>query len=265
MSETKIGILCWCERVEVLVPVEWVREGRTESCGSERCSSGCVPYDGDDDDEPGEDPYDEAEPTTPTRRMNRFMTTDYNPAADSTPGHTAIRANHPYDLILQVGVGLCPCGCAEAPSSKRAVFRMGHDIRLRGKLMRAHAARVRVALVDSDGVLTAVVDPVVHAEAFSTPKLDWPASVIESAERITRRTASRGRAERIVIERATRGDRDGAELLQIGRWREADGAVAAIYRIEGGLLYEWARPDGTVQSARKVGDGEIEMLGEVAS
>jgi hypothetical protein len=54
----RIGVLCWCESTEVLVPVEWLREGRTDSCDRSGCAPGCPSRDEDED----EDHYDATEP-----------------------------------------------------------------------------------------------------------------------------------------------------------------------------------------------------------
>jgi hypothetical protein len=45
----------------------------------------------------------------------------------------------------------CPCGCGDFPKGKKSVFCMGHDARLRERLIRAHLLGDDVSVVDSDG------------------------------------------------------------------------------------------------------------------
>lgn len=45
----------------------------------------------------------------------------------------------------------CPCGCGDTPKGKRTTFCMGHDARLRERIIRAHLLEKTVAITSDDG------------------------------------------------------------------------------------------------------------------
>lgn len=231
--------VCWCERTEVEIPVSWVSQGRTESCGP-GCGPGCEVVAECEDD----DPYDEPDPEPKRKwKMNKFSPARYNPTDDSTPG----LPRRPDSVSLLVGDGLCACGCGEAPTGKKAKFRMGHDARLKGRLTRAHSAGFTLALVEETTGTAEVLDPLTYADRFSTAKVNWRQLVEEGAAKISQRrgTIDKRAAEKRVLERATR---DGA--IKVGRWDKTD-SVAAIYRLEGGAFeVEYVDETGRIRQTR---------------
>lgn len=253
---------CWCGSKSMLVPVEWVSEGRTDSC-SPGCYPGCPMHDTDEFDEVVE-PI--PTPTRKRRKMNRFRADQFDPEAESSPVSDTIREAYPRDLILIVGPGVCPCGCGEEPKGKKATFAMGHDIRLRGKLTRAAAAGVQVVQVmrGVDGLVsTDPIDPASFAAAYSTPKLDWAQAVADGAAKIIAKTPAPPTAaiERKITEAATGELPDGRTLESLGVW-SFTGRVAAIYReADGTMFYDYVGRDGTRRFAR----GDDESVWEVAS
>ena len=200
--------------------------------------------------------------------MNRFKTDKYDPRAESSEGiPTVVRESYPHDLILVWAEGVCPCGCGEAPKGgSKAVFGMGHDIRTRGKLIRALASDARVVTV-SAGDPTQVLrvwGPLEYARMFSTPKLDWVEAVRKGAARITEREVSK-KGDKAVLAKAVGPQVGDRELLKVGRW-SYDGRVVAVYSVDGGseLEYEFADKKGNIRRARKDAEGRIHEVKEVA-
>ena len=211
---------CWCARTEMEIPVAWLLEGQTGSCGP-GCGPGCQMVESDSDD-----PYDKPPREKKVWKMHKFSPARYDPIDDSTDG-LPWRADA---VSLLVGVGLCACGCGDAPAGRKAKFCMGHDARLKGKLTRAHSAGVAVALVEETTGVATVVSALEYADRFSTPKVDWRELVTVGASKIAQRRGKidRRAAERAVLERATR---DGA--VRVGRW-DKTGSAAAIYQLPDG-------------------------------
>lgn len=232
--------MCWCGRVEVEIPVAWIGE-QTKACDGPGCGPGCAMVPGPDE---ASDPYDDDDDYEPRKwKMNKFNPDKYDPRADSTPGLPR-RAG---SISLLVGTGMCGCGCGNAPTGDKARFQMGHDARLKGKLTRALAARVDVALVEeTDGTVT-VVSPLEYAARFSTDKVDWTALIQASVDKILER---RGRVDRRASERRVldRAIKDGA--VRTGRWDATD-SVAAIYRLEDGSFeVEYVDEDGSIKQQK---------------
>lgn len=76
--------------------------------------------------------------------MKRFKPETYNPTDDSSFHRKAVeRSEKDRAVVLLVADGECHCGCGEKTNGKSR-FRMGHDARLKGKLIRAHLAKVDV-------------------------------------------------------------------------------------------------------------------------
>jgi hypothetical protein len=187
--------------------------------------------------------------------MNRWTPGKYAPIDDSSVDYRvgSLREQYPSALILAITPGDCPCGCAITPKGKNATFGMGHDIRLRGKLIRAAAAGAKVVEVDPANDSHRQHDPIDFAAFYSTDKLDWSASVAAGVDRI----ANRGKhADKAVLAAATGpmvGDR---ELLKIGRW-SYDGRVVAIYKKGAEIEFEYSDAKGVVHVVRKTADGKL--------
>lgn len=93
------------------------------------------------------------------------MAKTYDPTPDSSPGSQKYRTGKDGDgfdgLFLIVEEGQCGCGCTEAVSKGKR-FRMGHDARLKGKLIRAGRAGIEVHVFDGGGVSSS--DPLNYAK-----------------------------------------------------------------------------------------------------
>lgn len=218
----KVSARCYCNRVDVEIPVSWVSEGKTGSC-SPGCGPGCVMV-------PDEPEPDEADPVRMNRKwkMNKYSPARYDPQVDSTPGLPA-RADA---VSLVAGSGLCACGCGDNPAGRKAKFCMGHDARLKGVLMRAFSAGIDIALYEQTTGTAEVIDPLTYADRFSTEKVDWRKLVTDAADRVRERRGGvdRRAAERRVLERAAK---DGA--VRVGKWDKTD-SVAAIYDLGDGKV-----------------------------
>lgn len=253
-----LSAVCWCERTEVDIPVQWVSEARTASCGP-RCGPGCPSRANEYNcnDLPS-DPTEVAA-TGKKTKMKRFRADKYDPRTDSSFNYTSggARVAHPTAVILEVhdhpdAPKLCPCGCAEAPRGKGATFGMGHDARLKGKLTRAAAAGSQIVLTDTSKQVVEVLDPLEYAARFSTAKLDWKVAVAESASR-----ASGTGAEQAVMARALGPQIGDEKLIRVGRW-DKTGKIVAIYDDgKGGTpIFEYADSHGEVRRVRQHEDGK---------
>lgn len=80
--------------------------------------------------------------------MPRFVPSRYNIRTESSP-HTDSHQNSLKAVVLVVDEDRCPCGCNQPTDSPKTRFRMGHDARYRGKLIRAHRTGTKVALLES--------------------------------------------------------------------------------------------------------------------
>lgn len=172
--------------------------------------------------------------------MPRFVASKWKPVDDSTPG---FRTVDPRRVVLaqvtndqRVG---CPCGCQGYPLGTKAIFSMGHDARLRGKLIRAHLMGVEIVYV-VDGTQVPAQTAMKVAEQF-----DW-GPYLESA--VLRREGK----NREVLQRAMGSER----CLKVGRW-DTTGQVVAVYRDERNTdMYEieYVDPAGNVKRSRVPAD-----------
>lgn len=228
---------CWCQRSEVEIPVSMLLEGRTESCSHPGCGPGCEMV-GDTDD-----PYDDAPYEKKVWKMHKFSPARYDTRDDSTEG----LPHRPDAVSLLVGDGFCACGCGDAPAGKKAKFCMGHDARLKGKLTRAHSAKVQIALVQETTGVAHVIDPLEYADQFSTSKVDWRQLVLDAAGKIQERRGviDKRAAERRVLERATA---DGA--VRVGRWDKTGGAAAIYLREDGSYEVEYVDEIGRIRQQK---------------
>lgn len=249
-SPDLIAVACWCERTTLHIPVQWVSEAKTDSCGP-LCGPGCPAQGADafDDD-------NEVATIGKKTKMNRFDPQSYDPATDSSFGYhgTKVRREFPAGLILEVvgGIRLCACGCGETPNGKKAAFRMGHDSRLRGKLARALASGAAVVITDEHKRIASTTTPTEYAGRFSTDKLDWAAAVTQAAERA--KATPNARSERL-------GPRIGeVASIQIGRWMK-DATVAAVSEVRAfEVLYEYLDAKGAVRQVRRDVYGQLREI-----
>lgn len=163
--------------------------------------------------------------------MGRFIESRYSPVDDSSVG---FRTHNPQALVLAKRAGGCPCGCNLNPKGKRAVFRMGHDARLRGKLIRAHLTATKVIEI-VDGKVQPAQDAEKIAEYYG-----WTRYLAAARDR------KYGKSKEI-LRRALRSKR----LIKVGRWSYT-GEVVAVYETagEGEFEIEYLTKTGEKRTAR---------------
>jgi len=144
--------------------------------------------------------------------MARFNQKKYDPRRDSSPGHKRTKDK----LILEVQEGQCACGCTDKPAGAKSKFKMGHDARLRGKLIRAHLTGTPVVMIESEARPSPVFTALEVAQRHG-----WQ-QYLKDAD--TRRDGK----NRQVLNKAMGSKR----LVKVGRW-EYTGQVVAIYEIPG--------------------------------
>lgn len=160
--------------------------------------------------------------------MPHFAITKYNPQDDSSEGHrayasetgclvlNAVRREDDHDLTG------CPCGCEGIPVGRKATFLMGHDARLRGKLIRAHLTDTQV-IQCTEGVRG-------QARTAMSVATDYGDSFVDALKSADLRRDGKNRE---VVQKALHSKR----LVKVGRWKYT-GQVAAIYSTPGGDEYE---------------------------
>lgn len=105
------------------------------------------------------------------------MSTTYDPGVESTPGlEKQAKANN--KLVLDVSDSACLCGCM-TPTTGR--FRPGHDARLKGKLLRAHLAKIGLTVI-KDGKERQMTARA-FAKEVSSDKHDWTVALDRAVER----------------------------------------------------------------------------------
>lgn len=198
--------------------------------------------------------------------MARFNPQKYDPAEDSSPGTEQFRQSPsaPKTLVLdwtQVesseGAGrACPCGCRELLAANSR-FRMGHDARLRGKLVRAHVTGTDVTIVKGRDV--SVASAVAIAEQFSSPLLDWKSALREAEGRYSGSRSKADAANAEILARAKQAKEDeqngrlkvgDRKLVKVGRWNYT-GQVIAVYQVDGEAEFEYTDAKGHVKTARQ--------------
>lgn len=153
--------------------------------------------------------------------MGRLNIKKYDPVSESSQGEMAQElANAQGALVIQLDVEpeqanpdrlTCRCGCGVLPAGKKALFMMGHDARLRGKLQRAHLTdTLTIEIVNGKA------RPPRPAMSVAAEH-NWE-KYLEAAE-----TAREGK-NRQVLRKAMNSKR----LVKVGRW-EYTGQVVAIY------------------------------------
>lgn len=194
--------------------------------------------------------------------MGKFSPTRYSPEDDSSPGTAAWRKSNRFDPPGLVGVILdyrpkppvehlkvCACGCGAPVENRKTKFKMGHDQRLKGILIRAHLTRTPVTVMfgSQESWKIHTYTALEHASQFSTSKIDWEV-MIEQAEskQGPRVTAALERANREVLGRALEGTR---RVITIGRW-DFTGQVIAVYDEDSEVEIEYVTKKGDVKTRR---------------
>lgn len=184
--------------------------------------------------------------------MGKFRPLQYHPKQDSSPGTTPLIVKAGLDpnktIALVQDDGACPCGCLSKPKGKGSTFAMGHDARLRGKLIRAHLMGFKVARIVAGKVHeeSALVQAARHG-------WEW---ALEDAERkeMDRVQDQLRRANRDVLAKATGPQIGHRRLIKVGRW-EHTGQIMALYHIEDGdgpeVELEYVTKKGEIKRIRK--------------
>ncbi len=187
--------------------------------------------------------------------MGKTNYAKYDPRTDSSPGAEMFWADrdapegsedaagfYPDEtVILIVGEGECLCGCGEKPIGVNRTFRMGHDARLRGVLIRAHITGTEVAVVKGGLIISG---PALTEAA----NLGWDGYLIEAAQREADRKANRvNRANKQVLANAVSGPRVGdSKLIRVGRW-DYTGNVVAVWDNGDTVEYEYVTKSGAIK------------------
>lgn len=190
--------------------------------------------------------------------MGKFRIGSYDPRADSSSNTEAYRPGYRNNPTGLSGVILdrrpdgdfrvCPCGCRKHVAGKSR-FAMGHDMKLKGILIRAYLSGTPIHVLVS-GSLGSSADTrtaIEEAARWSTPKLDWQKMLLEAETKQGGNVrAAIARAEAEVTERALAPQVGSRKLIRLGRW-EYTGYVIAVWEDEGRVLYEYVDRRGQIQ------------------
>lgn len=186
--------------------------------------------------------------------MPHFNPTKYDPRTDSSPSTEVHRqgAGSPQTVILDwtsidPARRVCPCGCREELASSSR-FRMGHDARLRGKLVRAHVTGTDVTIIKGRDVSTQSALAV--AEQFSSPTLDWKTTLREAEGRYTGSRAKTDAANAEVLSRANGPQVGDRKLVKVGRWSYT-GNLIAIYQDRDVAVFEYVTKTGEIKTIER--------------
>lgn len=195
--------------------------------------------------------------------MPRFNQKRWSPAKDSSPGcatldrHRVVLLIPPAEEVGEVDDGksgftrpACPCGCGEYPKGKTAVFAMGHDAKLRGKLIRAHLTGTEILHVsDVSGRGVTGGEPTPVSAMFVAEGHGWEEYLLEAERR-------RDDRNREVLQRTIGSKR----LISVGRW-EYTGQVMAVYSTEKGdeLEVEYVTKSGEIKKRKVPADEALEL------
>lgn len=184
--------------------------------------------------------------------MGRFNANTYDPRTESSSG-----VDHEQGVLVldQRGERTCHCGCLGEVAGAKSTFQMGHDARLRGKLIRAHLAGVPVRVhIDApeDEQLTAELTAMTLAERYDRPgSAHWTGALrdaeLKQGADVRRKLES---ANRGLLRRATGPQVGDRRLVKVGRW-EYTGQVAAVYEVDGELEIEYVTRKGETKTARQ--------------
>lgn len=192
--------------------------------------------------------------------MGQFRPLQYDPRQDSSPGAENYHADRAAESGSQEAAGFypdetvilitaddtCKCGCGQTPKGKNSAFCMGHDARLRGKLIRAHLMGYEVAVYDGGTVTSGA------AMTFAD-QLGW-GCYLEDAERKEsgRVQGTLERANARVLAKAMGPQIGEKRLVKVGRW-EYSGQVIAFYQNgnDPELEVEYVTKKGEIKTVRQ--------------
>lgn len=155
--------------------------------------------------------------------MPRFNPEKWKPEHESSPG---VYHLDPECVVLLVDdrlsddqksiVKSCPCGCGDFPASEKTTFCMGHDARMRGKLIRAHLMGVKVRFYHTNEA-TGFGEPL---EAISVAAwYGWQEYLMNAALR-------RDGKNRELLRKALAHP----DLLRAGKWAFTGGQVVVLFK-----------------------------------
>lgn len=178
----------------------------------------------------------------------------YDPKAESSPGareHWKLVRGVGHDpektlVLIQPTESSCPCGCLQSPEGTGRTFRMGHDARLKGKLIRAHLTDTPVALIQEKGEKGKVV----HGTALKlAKKFGWERFLADAAEREAARAKEREERASQRSQPRTAGPKVGDQAkIKVGRW-EKDATVVGVFGDS--IEYEYVDGKGKTQRTTK--------------
>ena len=160
--------------------------------------------------------------------MGRFNIMSYRPRDDSTPGVLPKGVDAKRTVILaRSAPENCPCGCDQPPKSKGRTFGMGHDARLRGKLIRAHLSDTKVVFAEPDGKdWVAAWEGTALMEA---KRHDWDGYLREAQEKQGPSIAARlAKANGDLLAKATGPQVGDRRVVKVGRWSYT-GQLMAVF------------------------------------
>lgn len=130
-------------------------------------------------------------------------------------------------------VTFCPCGCGQVPQGKGRTFRMGHDARLKGILIRAHVAGFEVARVGGGGITSS--SALTYAQFFG-----WGAYLEAAAKREAERKDRKARPNAPRAPKPKGPQVGDVQSLKIGRWNY-EATLVGVW--DGGKTLEYTYAD----------------------
>jgi hypothetical protein len=194
-----------------------------------------------------------------------FSPTTYDPRADSSPQTEYFRSESGVDpggnpvrlrgVIIDLTdpdaahLKACACGCRGAVTrSSKSTFRMGHDARLRGILLRAHLTGTEVHVLS--GGVTTTGPATAYAAMFNTDRRDWVAMLYDAEKaqgtRPARRPAPANRTPDPEPTPTPEPESKYDTRIKVGRW-EYD-----AYREDDTFWYKNAQGEPRGVSAKRV-------------
>lgn len=180
--------------------------------------------------------------------MGRFNPANYKPEQDSSIHSLwADVSGATGTVVLVTGVRRCKCGCFQDTAGK-SLFRMGHDARLKGKLLRAHLSNTFITRVFHN-------DNSVDVEELTAMQvaneLGWAHYLSAAQEREELRAAERAKRSNSAITARAMGPQVGdRRLIKVGRWSYT-GQILAIYDNGRELELEYTTKQGDTRTVRR--------------
>lgn len=170
----------------------------------------------------------------------------YDPKNDSSPGTQAVRDREGFAGVIlhRTDPANCLCGCDQPPMGTGRKFRMGHDARYRGILIRAYVAGAQVAIYDGGGLA-------IHDADELANELDW-CQYLETAKRREDRKLEEKleRANTRLVEQATGPQVGDLRLVRVGRW-EYTGQVICVFEDDDTIEFRYVTKSGEAKRVVK--------------